>query len=45
MRDWEQYVRDHPSLPDLTPERETRIRRELAVQLEDFCREATSTMT
>ena len=28
MRDWEQYVRAHLSLPDLTPEREARIRRE-----------------
>jgi predicted permease len=40
MRDWEQYVRSHLSLPDLTGEREARIRRELAAQLEDFYREA-----
>jgi predicted permease len=40
MRDWQHYVRDHLSLPDLTHEREARIRRELAVQLEDFYREA-----
>jgi predicted permease len=42
MRDWEQYVRAHLSLPDLTREREARIRRELAVQLEDFYREAVA---
>jgi predicted permease len=40
MRDWEQYVRDHLSLSDLTREREARILRELAAQLEDFYREA-----
>jgi predicted permease len=40
MRDWEQYVRSHLSLPDLTHDREARIRRELAAQLEDFYREA-----
>ena len=40
MRDWQQYVHDHLSLPDLTREREARIRRELALQLEDFYREA-----
>src|SRR5918994_1537474 len=40
MRNWEQYVRSHLSLPDLSPERESRIVRELAAQLEDFYREA-----
>ncbi len=40
MRDWQAYVRAHLRLPDLTPERETRIVRELASQLEDFEREA-----
>ena len=40
MRDWEQYVRSHLSLPDLARDRETRIVRELATQLEDFYREA-----
>ncbi|MGH9332396.1 MAG: ABC transporter permease, partial [Vicinamibacteria bacterium] len=40
MRDWEQYVRSHLMLPDLAREREARIVRELAAQLEDFYREA-----
>jgi putative ABC transport system permease protein len=40
MRDWEQYVRSHLSLSDLAREREARIVRELASQLEDFNREA-----
>jgi putative ABC transport system permease protein len=40
MRNWEQYVRSHLSLADLAPERESRIVRELASQLEDFYREA-----
>ena len=42
MRDWEQYVRAHLSLPDLDRERESRILRELASQLEDFYREAVA---
>ena len=42
MRDWEQYVRSHLSLPDLAREREARILRELASQLEDFYREAVA---
>src|SRR5688572_10135120 len=42
MRDWEQYVRTHLSLPDLARERESRILRELASQLEDFYREAVA---
>ena len=39
MRNWEQYVRAHLSLPDLAREREVRIVGELAAQLEDFYRE------
>ncbi len=42
MRDWERYVRVHLSLPDLARERESRIVRELASQLEDFYREAVA---
>ena len=40
MRDWHAFVRARLTLPDLLPEREARIVRELAVQLEDFYREA-----
>ena len=40
MRDWTSFVRTHLSLPQLTPEREARIIREIAAQLEDFYREA-----
>ena len=40
MRDWRAYVRAQLSLPELAPEREDRIVREVAVQLEDFFREA-----
>ncbi len=40
MREWEDYVRTHLSLPDLARAREARIVRELAAQLEDFNREA-----
>jgi putative ABC transport system permease protein len=40
MRDWHAYVRERLSLPGLTPERESRVVRELAAQLEDFHREA-----
>lgn len=40
MRDWQAFVRSHLSLPDLTPEREARVVRELAAQVEDFYREA-----
>src|SRR5262245_37527415 len=36
MRDWELYVRGHLSLSDLTRDRESRMVRELASQLEDF---------
>jgi putative ABC transport system permease protein len=42
MRDWEQYVRGHLSLPDLTRGRESRIVREVASQLEDVFREAVA---
>jgi putative ABC transport system permease protein len=42
MRDWEQYVRSHLPLPDVARERESRIVRELASQLEDFYREAVA---
>jgi putative ABC transport system permease protein len=40
MRDWTAFVRSRLKLPDLAPERESRIVRELAAQLEDFYREA-----
>ena len=40
MRDWQAYVRSHLTLPAHSPERQARIVRELAVQLEDFYREA-----
>jgi putative ABC transport system permease protein len=40
VRDWEAFVGAGLRLPGLTPEREARIRRELAAQLEDFYREA-----
>ena len=40
MRDWHAFVRARLDLPDLSPEREARIVRELAAQLEDFYREA-----
>ena len=40
MRDWQAFVRERLALPDLAPEREVRIVRELAAQLEDFYREA-----
>lgn len=40
VRDWSQFVRSRLSLPQLTPEREARIIREIAAQLEDFYREA-----
>ena len=42
MRDWQRFVRQHLRLPDLTPEREARIVRELAAQLEDFYRDAVA---
>lgn len=40
MRDWTAFVRSRLRLPDLVPEREARIVRELAAQLEDFYRDA-----
>src|SRR5687768_10371121 len=40
MRDWQAYVRSHLTLPAHTPERQARIIRELAAQLEDFYRDA-----
>jgi hypothetical protein len=40
MRDWRTFVRQRLRLPDLAPEREARIVRELAAQLEDFYRDA-----
>jgi putative ABC transport system permease protein len=40
MRDWQAFVRARLPLPDLAPERESRIVRELAAQLEDFYRDA-----
>src|SRR5215472_12474506 len=42
MRDWQRYVRAHLRLEDLAPEREARIVREIAAQLEDFYRDATA---
>ena len=42
MRDWSAFVRSHLSLPQLSPEREARIIRELAAQLEDFYRDAVA---
>ena len=42
MRDWHDFVRSRFRLPGLTPEREARIVRELAAQLEDFYREAVA---
>ena len=40
MRDWQRFVREHLALPEFKPEREKRIVRELAAQLEDFYRDA-----
>jgi putative ABC transport system permease protein len=40
VRDWESFVRERLRLPGLKPERETRIVRELAAQLEDFYQHA-----
>src|SRR5436190_661524 len=40
MRDWTSFVRRQLNLTGLRPEREARIIRELATQLEDFYREA-----
>jgi len=40
VRSWEDYVRARLSLPDLPPERESRIVRELGAHLEDCYREA-----
>jgi len=40
VRDWTAFVRAHLTLASLTPERESRIVRELAAQLEDFYRDA-----
>jgi putative ABC transport system permease protein len=40
VRDWEAFVRERLRLPGLTPERESRIVRELAAQLEDFYQDA-----
>jgi putative ABC transport system permease protein len=42
VRDWSAYVRARLSLPGLTPEREARVVRELAAQLEDFYQEAVA---
>jgi len=40
VRDWQAFVRARLRLPGLPPEREARIVRELAAQLEDCCRDA-----
>jgi putative ABC transport system permease protein len=42
MRDWRAFVRARLRLPDLTPEREARIVREVAAQLEDLYRDAVA---
>jgi putative ABC transport system permease protein len=42
MRDWRAYVRLHLTLPAHSPERQERIVRELAAQLEDFYRDAVA---
>src|SRR5262245_5542524 len=42
MRDWQAYVRERLHVADLTPEREARIVRELATQLQDFYRDAVA---
>jgi putative ABC transport system permease protein len=42
VRDWTAFVRERLRLPDLTPERESRIVRELAAQLDDFYRDAVA---
>jgi putative ABC transport system permease protein len=42
MRDWHAYVRAHLRVDDLSPERESRVVREIATQLEDFYRDAIS---
>jgi putative ABC transport system permease protein len=40
VRNWEVFVRSRLTIPGLTPERELRIIRELAAQLDDFYRDA-----
>ena len=40
MRDWRAFVRERLRLPDLAPDREARILREVAAQLEDLYRDA-----
>ena len=40
MPDWSAFVRARLTLPGLAPERESRIVRELAAQLDDFYRDA-----
>jgi putative ABC transport system permease protein len=40
VREWKAFVGERLSLPDLAPEREARVVRELAAQLEDFYRDA-----
>jgi putative ABC transport system permease protein len=40
LLDWKAFVRERLRLPALAPEREARIVREIAAQLEDFYREA-----
>ena len=42
MRDWAAFVRDRLRLPALAPEREARIVREIAAQLEDFYRDGVA---
>ncbi|MGH9411993.1 MAG: ABC transporter permease [Vicinamibacterales bacterium] len=42
MRDWHAFVRARLHLPDLAPEREARIVREVAAQLEDLYRDAVA---
>jgi putative ABC transport system permease protein len=40
VRNWQAFVRSRLTIPGLTPERELRIIRELAAQLDDFYRDA-----
>ncbi len=42
MRDWRAFVRERLRLPGLAPEREARVVREIATQLEDLYRDAVA---
>jgi hypothetical protein len=45
MPDWNQYVREHLSLPKCSPERETEIVEQLAQQLEDAYQECVAVLS